>query len=161
MASEDHQDGGVSFALPPDVDDWIRTEADRRGETREEMCRQMVVAAHHVSADDGLDPGAELVDRSEIEFLEGALDAQREGFIDLIEDVRSRVVQVKPDDDSGESDTTIADLLGERLRPPSSELHSSGGRTEESRPRSKLGRGGFCARSRSVLRCSSVTTVAR
>ncbi|MFC4542148.1 hypothetical protein ACFO5R_09430 [Halosolutus amylolyticus] len=96
MASEDHDDGGVSFALPDEVDDWVADTADRRDETRDDVCRRLVTAAHAIATDDEVDP----VDRDDVDDLQGQLDAQREEFVELLEDVRSRVVQVKRETDA-------------------------------------------------------------
>ncbi|RQG98471.1 hypothetical protein [Natrarchaeobius oligotrophus] len=120
MAGEDHQDGGISFALPADVDDWISEEADRRDESREAVCRDMMTAAHAVATGDDHTSVDELVGRDDLESLEGQLEAQREEFRELLEDVRSRVVQVKRETDakaavdhdhpSHASDEELADL---------------------------------------------------
>ncbi|MDF9746933.1 hypothetical protein [Natrinema salsiterrestre] len=96
MSSQDHDDGGVSFALPADVDDWLTEEATRRGETRDEICRRLVTAAQTVATDDEL----ELADRDELVDLQHELEAQREEFEELLEDVRSRVIQVKRETDA-------------------------------------------------------------
>ncbi|MFP8952531.1 hypothetical protein ACLI4Z_06090 [Natrialbaceae archaeon A-arb3/5] len=99
MPGEDHDAGGVSFALPPEVDDWIAAEADRRDEPREDVCRRLVAAAHAVSTDDDASVAVDPVDRDDLESLESQLDAQHEEFTELLEDVRSRVVQVKRETD--------------------------------------------------------------
>ncbi|WP_226006801.1 hypothetical protein [Natrinema salinisoli] len=96
MSSQDHDDGGVSFTLPADVDDWLAEEATRRGETREDICRRLVTAARTVATDDDLD----LADRDELVDVQDRLEAQREEFDELLEDVRSRVVQVKRETDA-------------------------------------------------------------
>ncbi|AXR77805.1 hypothetical protein [Natrarchaeobaculum sulfurireducens] len=96
MVGEDQDGGGVSFALPADVDDWIAQTAAERGETREETCQRLLTAAHAVATDDGTvttDPDA-------FEQFERDLEDQREEFLDLIEDVRSRVIQVKREADT-------------------------------------------------------------
>jgi predicted nucleic acid-binding Zn-ribbon protein len=95
MSSQDHDDGGVSFALPADVDDWLATEARRRGETRDDICRRLVTAAQTVATDDDL----ELADRAELVELRTRLETQRDEFADLLDDVRSRVIQVKQETD--------------------------------------------------------------
>ncbi|WP_408958546.1 hypothetical protein [Natrinema sp. 74] len=94
MSSQD-DDGGVSFYLPPEVDDWLAEEATRRDESRDDVCRRLVSAAHAVATDD-----FEPADRTELAELRGQLEAQREEFTDLIEDVRDRVVQVKRETDA-------------------------------------------------------------
>lgn len=95
MSSQDHDDGAVSFALPADVEDWLAEEATRRGETRDDICRRLVTAAQTVATDGDL----ELADRDELVELRTQLEAQREEFDDLLDDIRSRVVQVKRETD--------------------------------------------------------------
>lgn len=95
MASEEHDDGAVSFAVPPDVGDWIDEQADSREETPEAFCRHVLMAIHTASESADEEP----VDRSDLEELEARVNAQREEFRDLLEDVRDRVVQVKIDVD--------------------------------------------------------------
>lgn len=102
MASEDPDRGGVSFALPPEVDDWLAETADRRDETPEETIRRLLTAAHAVATDDEdapVDPNA-LVDPDDLDRLETRIEAQRAEFQDLLEDVRSRVIQVKRETDA-------------------------------------------------------------
>ncbi|EMA31368.1 hypothetical protein [Halobiforma nitratireducens] len=115
MAGEDNEDGGVSFALPADVDDWIVDAADQRDESRDDFCRRLVTAAHAVAiaedeplsgtdsqaADDGpFENAFDPVDRDDLEELRGELEASREEFRELLEDVRSRVIQVKREADA-------------------------------------------------------------
>lgn len=95
MSSQDHDEGGVSFGLPPAVDDWLAAEATRRDESRDDACRRLVTAAHAVATDDDL----EVADRDDLEAVRGKLEAQREEFTGLLEDVRARVVQVKRETD--------------------------------------------------------------
>ena len=101
MASEDN-DGGVSFALPADVDDWVADTAERRDESREDVCRRVITAAHAVATDAGEESeSAALADVEDLEArLEDRLDDQREEFVELLEDVRSRVIQVKRETDA-------------------------------------------------------------
>lgn len=94
MSSEE-DDGGISFAVPGEVDDWLAREGERREESRDDVCQRLVTAAHAVAADDGLEPA----DLEGVTALQGQLDAQREEFIDLLEDVRGRVIQVKRETD--------------------------------------------------------------
>lgn len=96
MASEEHDEGGISFALPAEVDDWITEAADRREETRDDVCRRLVTAAHAIATDEEAAP----VGRDDVDDLQGQLDAQRDEFVDLLEDVRSRVIQVKREADA-------------------------------------------------------------
>ncbi|QLK26459.1 hypothetical protein HYG81_02240 [Natrinema zhouii] len=95
MSSQDHDDGGFSFPLPAEVDDWLTAEATRRDESRDDVCRQLLTAAHTVATDDTL----EVADPDELTAVRSQLEAQREEFTGLLEDVRSRVVQVKRETD--------------------------------------------------------------
>lgn len=91
MASEEVDDGAVSFAVAPDVGDWLEEVATRRGETRAEFSRTLLEAAHAASTDAAFDP----IDRSDVDALRDRLADQRSEFVDHVEDVRERVLQVK------------------------------------------------------------------
>ena len=93
MSSEN--DGGISFALPGPVHDWLGREASRRDESRDDVCRHLVTAAHAVATSDEIEP----TDLEDVAAVQAQLDAQREEFVDLLEDVRSRVIQVKRETD--------------------------------------------------------------
>lgn len=97
MASEGHEDDAVTVSVPPEVDDWLDEQADRHGESQAAFCRRVLRAAHAVS---DADAGAAVADRDDLDSLRGQLDAQREEFIDHVEDVRERVIQVKRELDS-------------------------------------------------------------
>ena len=97
MASEKHEDGVVSFALPAEVEDWIESQADHRDESRSAICRQLLTAARAVVTDEELGGPA---DEADVDDLRAQLDAQREEFVALVEDVRDRVVQVKREADA-------------------------------------------------------------
>ncbi|NUB92396.1 hypothetical protein HT576_15375 [Haloterrigena sp. SYSU A121-1] len=108
MSSED--DGGISFAPPGEVDDWLAREASRRGESRDDVCRRLVTAAHAVATDDDIEPS----DLDDLTAVQGRIDAQRDEFTELLEDVRSRVVQVKRETDAkAPADHDHADHVGE------------------------------------------------
>jgi|AntDeeMetageno50_2_1112565.scaffolds.fasta_scaffold04493_2 predicted Zn-ribbon and HTH transcriptional regulator len=95
MSSQDHDEGDFSFPLPADVDDWLTTEAARRDESRDEVCRRLLTAAHTAATDDDL----AVTDPDELSAVRRRLETQREEFTDLLEDVRSRVIQVKRETD--------------------------------------------------------------
>lgn len=99
MASEEHEQLGVPFALPSDVDDWIDEEAARRNESREEVRRRLVAAVHATMVDDGETEHARPASETDLETLRSQLENQREEFADLLEDVRERVIQVKREAD--------------------------------------------------------------
>lgn len=99
MASEEHEQLDVPFALPSDVDDWIDEEAARRDESREAVCRRLVAAVHATIVDDGGTEHARPASETDLETLQSQLETQREEFADLLEDVRERVIQVKREGD--------------------------------------------------------------
>lgn len=94
MSSEN--DSGISFAVPGEVNDWLAREADRRDQSRDDVCRQLVAAAHAIATDDDFSP----TDLEDVTALQTQLEAQRGEFTDLLEDVRARVVQVKRETDA-------------------------------------------------------------
>ncbi|WP_247729122.1 hypothetical protein [Halovivax limisalsi] len=97
MASEPCEDGTVAESLPPEVTRWVNEQADRHGEPPETTCRRLIQAAHVFARDD---VDAELATASDLEALESRLEAQREEFVDHVEDVRERVLQVKREADA-------------------------------------------------------------
>lgn len=115
MASEEQEDRAVTLALPPDLQDWLAEEADRQGTDRETVCRQLLGAARTASSDDAVDPPG----RAELEDLRARIDAQEEEFIEHVEDVRDRVIQVKREADAkaaadhDHEDLADADALAE------------------------------------------------
>ncbi|AGN02791.1 hypothetical protein L593_14260 [Salinarchaeum sp. Harcht-Bsk1] len=93
MASEDTGDLG-GLAVSEDVRRWLQRTADEHGVDVEHFVRELL-AAHHALDSDGtnLDAVEESIDR-------GELDSVREEFTELLEDVRSRVIQVKRETDA-------------------------------------------------------------
>lgn len=102
MASEERDTGAISFAVPPAVDSWIDEEAARRGESRDDFCRRVFATLHAASSADSTTASEPLepVERDDLEELHGRVDDQREEFLDLLEDVRARVIQVKRETDA-------------------------------------------------------------
>ncbi|QLG48311.1 zinc-ribbon domain-containing protein [Natrinema halophilum] len=96
MSSQKRDEGVISFSPSEEITDWLTEEAARRGDSPGEMCRRLVTAAHEATDDDGFEPAA----REDFAALQGELEAQHQEFTDLIEDVRSRVIQVKRETDS-------------------------------------------------------------
>lgn len=96
MASEGREDDAVMVSVPPGVDEWLGEQADRHDESRAEFCRRLLGAAHAVSRDEAPDdvPAVDGLDS-----LRAQLEAQRDEFIDHVEDVRDRVIQVKRETD--------------------------------------------------------------
>ena len=95
MASDDADGGSVSVSLPAEVDDWLAETAVQHDESREETCRRLLTAVHDVTT------GEEAaVDPDRFATLDRRLEEQREEYTELIEDVRSRVIQVKRETDA-------------------------------------------------------------
>jgi len=93
MASEDTGDV-AGLTVSDDVRRWLQQAADEHGVDVERFVSELL-AAHHAYAgdDESLDAMNDVVDRDE-------LDAVRDDFQELLEDVRSRVIQVKRETDS-------------------------------------------------------------
>ncbi|SDK67859.1 hypothetical protein [Natronorubrum texcoconense] len=94
MSSEN--DSRVSFGVPGEVNDWLARAADRRGQTPDDVCRQLVAVSHAIASDDEFSQ----TDLEDVTDLHSELETQREEFRELLEDVRSRVVQVKHETDA-------------------------------------------------------------
>ncbi|MFC3958612.1 ribbon-helix-helix protein, CopG family [Halovivax cerinus] len=92
MASDGRDDDTLTISVPPDVDDWLDEEAIRTGTSRADVCRRLLEAAREIAAEDG---ARAVADAEELDSLRAQLDAQREEFIDHVEDVRERVIEVK------------------------------------------------------------------
>jgi predicted Zn-ribbon and HTH transcriptional regulator len=96
MASEDTGEQ-LPVSVSDDVQRWLQRRADEHGVDVERFVRELL-AAHHAAdesddpADEWFAPPAEAVDQDD-------LDAVRDDFRKLLEDVRSRVVQVKRETD--------------------------------------------------------------
>jgi predicted Zn-ribbon and HTH transcriptional regulator len=91
MAREERE-GPVAVDLPADLAAWLDEEAAVRGEDRETVLRELLAAHRDVtSADTAVMTASDEVD--------DRLESQREEYVDLVEDVRQRVVQVKHETD--------------------------------------------------------------
>lgn len=97
MASEEHEERRISFAVPSDIGDWLTEQADSRGESKEDVVKRLLVASHAVTRNGQFDDYA---DREDLAELRGHIETQREEFVELVEDVRSRIVQVKRETDT-------------------------------------------------------------
>lgn len=98
MASEEHVD--LSVQVPPELGQWLHDQADQQGVPPDALLEQLLSAYRTVSAanDGGVsDPSALLDGRDG--GVDDRLDEQREEYVDLIQDVRERVVQVKHETD--------------------------------------------------------------
>lgn len=94
MASEETSEP-VSLSLPDDLSAWVRRRADERGVDAETYARELLAAQRAVDVGE-VDALPDATDSD----LDERLESVREEFTDLLEDVRSRVVQVKRETDA-------------------------------------------------------------
>ncbi len=94
MASEEHEEVTVSVTLSPDLREWLDEQADAQDTDRATVLRRVLAAHSEVAAGDG--DVEEVVSRDEVD---DRLEDQRTEFMDLVEDVRKRVIQVKRETD--------------------------------------------------------------
>jgi predicted Zn-ribbon and HTH transcriptional regulator len=102
MASEESDERRTSVSLPADLRDWLDAEARSRDVDRDRLLEGLVAAFRDVARDDegsidrlgGQEPD-EVPD-----VVEERFDEQHEEFMDLVEDVRKRVIQVKRETDA-------------------------------------------------------------
>lgn len=92
MATEQRDDEEFSLDLPAAVDGWLADHAERRETSRAAVCREFLTVAQQLEVENELtEPAA----TQALTDLEDRLDDQRSEYVDLIEDVRERVIQVK------------------------------------------------------------------
>ncbi|WP_439027178.1 hypothetical protein [Haloarchaeobius sp. DT45] len=99
MASEEQVD--LSVQLPPDLGEWLHEQAAAQDTDPDELLQQLLSAYRTVSAVDDDRPAydlPELLDAHSDE-IDARFDAQHEEFMELIQDVRERVIQVKHETD--------------------------------------------------------------
>lgn len=112
MASEEHVD--LSVQLPPELGEWLREQASEQDVPPEVLLEQLLSAYRTVSAandEEAVDPSGLLGDRGE--EIDERLAEQREEYMDLLEDVRERVIQVKHETDGkAPADHTHEELRG-------------------------------------------------
>lgn len=89
MSGEEAEES-VAVGLPPDLVEWLDGQAG--GREPDEFLRDLVGAFRSVSETEGGLAG--------VPDLEARLDSQREEYVDLLEDVRERVIQVKREADA-------------------------------------------------------------
>ena len=116
MASEESEERWTNVSLPEDLTDWLEREARSRNVDRDRLLAELVSAHREIDDGDGrieLDAGT--IDPDEVpEIVESRFDDQRETFMDLLEDVRRRVIQVKRETDAkAPADHHHEDLLAE------------------------------------------------
>lgn len=89
----------ISVNLSPDVIDWLDERAEATDADREELVANLMSAYRSVAVGNGdLEGAVEPVASSPT--FERRLDEQREEYIELIEDIRERVIQVKRETDA-------------------------------------------------------------
>jgi len=93
MASEEHEEVTVSVTVTRDLREWLDEQAAAQGTDRATVLERVLAAHRDVATGDAVE---EFVEASD---LDDRLADQREEFVDLIEDVRKRVVQVKHETD--------------------------------------------------------------
>ncbi|QZA88765.1 hypothetical protein K0C01_00925 [Salinarchaeum sp. IM2453] len=89
MASSDSRQ---QYTIPDELKEWIDREASQRGLESDEFIRQLVAAYHESIEHEDI----ELVGQKE---LDQRIETTQGEFNELIEDVRSRVIQVKKETD--------------------------------------------------------------
>lgn len=97
MSSEEAEEQ-LSVSVPEELRSWVEQAADERGASADEFLRELLAAHRALETGDG-------AAAAESEFVaEDALDAElsdlRDEFWELVEDVRSRVIQVKQEADA-------------------------------------------------------------
>ena len=89
----------LGLDLPDSVEEWLDERADDAETTREQVVRELLEAHRSIDGEEGVDPA------------EAAVDGLREEFMEKIEDVRERVIQVKREaDEKAPTDHDHADL---------------------------------------------------
>ena len=102
MASEESGESTLSITVSEELQDWLDDAADRRDVDPDVLVRQLIAAHRAIEGDNGTSGDAvELFDPAVTEGqLERETDDLRAEFMELIEDVRKRVIQVKRETDA-------------------------------------------------------------
>ncbi|MFP8888434.1 hypothetical protein ACLI4U_01505 [Natrialbaceae archaeon A-CW2] len=95
MASEEQEQHQVSVSLPPEVGTWLEDEADRHDLSDGQLCRQLLTTVKTAATNGDFEPA----DVARVEALRADLEAQRQEFIDHVEDVRERTIEIKRETD--------------------------------------------------------------
>ena len=107
MSSEDSEEASVSVRLPADLRERFDRMADSRGIDRSVLIEELL-AAHAALDEDSLDDSPSFVSEQR---LEQEADDVRAEFMELLEDVRRRVIQVKREADGKAPDDHTHDEL--------------------------------------------------
>ncbi|WP_267640466.1 hypothetical protein [Haloarchaeobius amylolyticus] len=99
MASEEQVD--LSVQLPPELGEWLHEQAAEHDADPNELLQQLLSAYRTVSELDDERPSYDLPELLDAhsEELDARFEAQHEDFMELIQDVRERVIQVKHETD--------------------------------------------------------------
>jgi len=102
MASEESDERRTGVSLPADLEDWLDEEAGSRDVDRDQLLAGLVATFRAVADDDrAVDLPRERDTPDEVpEVVEERFEEQQAEFVDLIDDVRRRVVQVKRETDA-------------------------------------------------------------
>lgn len=102
MASEESDEGRTSVSLPADLGDWLDAEARSRDVDRDRLLEGLVAAFRDVARDGegSVDLRADQEPEEVPDVVEERFDEQHDEFMDLVEDVRRRVIQVKREADA-------------------------------------------------------------
>lgn len=93
MSSEEPEESSVSVRLPSDLADWLDRAADRRQIDRDALVTELIAAHAAIDDENEFDtPASE-------QQVQQDIDDVRTEFMELIEDVRQRVIQVKRETD--------------------------------------------------------------
>lgn len=113
MASEE-TGGSTTVSVPEDLARWLRRAAEGQGIDAQTYLRELLCAHRAIeeAADDGALGGGTVVGVDD-EDLDHRLEEVREEYVDLIEDVRERVIQVKRETDRKAPAERVEDLAAE------------------------------------------------
>ncbi|WP_435333605.1 hypothetical protein [Haloarchaeobius sp. TZWWS8] len=114
MASEEQVN--LSVRLPPELGEWVRERAAEQGTDPDELVQQLLSAYRTVAELSAENDGeVAALFESEHDPLDDRLAAQREEFMELVEDVRERVIQVKVETDEKAPADHSHDELADRV----------------------------------------------
>lgn len=117
MASEESEETRMSVSLPEDLRGWLESEAESKDVDRDQLLAGLVAAYRTVTDDgDGAPEFQAGTPAGEVQSpVEERFESQHEEFMDLIEDVRRRVVQVKRETDAKAPEDHDHEALRETL----------------------------------------------
>ncbi|MEF8756712.1 MAG: hypothetical protein V5A33_00595 [Halobacteriales archaeon] len=103
MASEESDERRTGVSLPADLEEWLAEEAGARDVDRDQLLAGLVATFRAVAEDDeqaiDLPPERDTPDEVPA-VVEERFEEQQAEFVDLIDDVRRRVIQVKRETDA-------------------------------------------------------------